>query len=221
VETVMAGLHLDRRLSPRVSGTRCHPGILAYLRAGIGFGGSCLPKDVNALRVYGKSIGAATPMLDAAMAINAARPLRVIELAEAQLGDLAGKTIALLGLAFKAGTDDLRSSPAMVLANAFRARGAQVRAYDPCVTPSAAMRAGLDDFRDSIECATRDCDAAVITTADPVFVRTDWERVTAGMRMPVIIDGRNALRNLPLPSAVRYSPIGQGLQLAELARMAD
>lgn len=221
VETVLDGLHLDRRLSPRIDGSRIRPDILSYLRAGIGFGGSCLPKDVNALRVYGKRIGASTPMLDAVMAINAARPLRVIELAEAELGDLAGKTIAVLGLAFKAGTDDLRSSPAMVVANAFRSRGAHVRAYDPHVSADAALRAGLDDFRDSIEAATRDCDAAVITTSDSVFARTDWEQVAAGMRTPVIVDGRNTLRHLPLPAALRYSPIGLGHPPAELVRMAD
>jgi len=211
VETVMEGLYLDRRLSPGSAGARIHPEILSYLRAGIGFGGSCLPKDVNALRGYGKRCGVPTLMLDAVVTTNALRPARLVEMAEAALGGLPGKTIALLGLAFKAGTDDLRSSPALAILQALGSRGARVRAYDPCVGPDAVAKAGLNGlYRESLESALRNADAALITTADPAFRHADWERLAAHMRTPVLIDGRNVLRHARLPEMVRYYPIGCG-----------
>jgi UDPglucose 6-dehydrogenase len=219
VETVMEGLYLDRRLSPAVQGVRIRPEILSYLRAGIGFGGSCLPKDVNALRVYGQRSGVPTPLLDAVMATNAARPARVVQIAETALGSLAGKTIALLGVAFKAGTDDLRSSPALSILRALETRGARVQAYDPFVSEKAAERAGLNGaYRQTLELAVEGADAALITTADPAFRDADWARLSSGMRTPVLIDGRNALRHVTLPAPVRYYPIGKGGRLAETTK---
>ena len=216
VETVMEGLYLDRRLSPAVDGARVRPEILSYLRAGIGFGGSCLPKDVNALRVYGRLNGVPTPMMDAVMLTNTARPARVVEMALKALGSLEGKTIALLGVAFKAGTDDLRSSPGLAILQALETRGAKVRAFDPFLSPKAAERAGLNgSYCPTLELAVKDADAVLITTGDPVFRNADWERLSSSMRGPVVIDGRNALRHVTLPAAMRYFPIGQGEQLVE------
>ncbi len=212
VENVMEGLYLDRRLSPvsTPGGPRIRPEILAYMRPGIGFGGSCLPKDVNALRVYGKRHNVPTPLFDAVMATNAARPARVVNLAETALGTLADKTVAVLGVAFKPGTDDLRSSPALTILASLRSRGATVRAYDPVVSLKAAERAGLDaSYRPTIEQAVRNADAAVITTADPAFRHADWNRLAAVMRSPILIDGRNVLRHTPLPAALQYYPIGR------------
>ncbi len=213
LETVMEALYLDRRLSPAGPAGRIRPEVLSYLRAGIGFGGSCLPKDVNALRVYGKRLAVGTPLLDAVIATNAHRPAQVVNLAEAALGNLVGKTIALLGLAFKNGTDDLRSSPALAVFHALEDRGANVQAYDPFVSPQAAAHAGLlAPCGASLEAALLDADAALITTADPAYRTADWARLTAAMRTPVLIDGRNILRNVPLPAGVRYYPIGVGRQ---------
>jgi UDPglucose 6-dehydrogenase len=187
------------------------PEILSYLRAGIGFGGSCLPKDVSALRVYGKRTGVPTPMLDSVLTTNANRPMRVVEMAEAALDGLSQKTVALLGLAFKPGTDDLRSSPAIPILNALRAAGARVQAYDPCVSPEAALGAGLKGFFcKNLESAVRDADAVLITTADPAFRSADWTSLTAAMHTPILIDGRNVLRHVALPEAARYYPIGVG-----------
>lgn len=218
VETIMQGLHLDRRLSPRVAGQRIRPEILGFLRAGIGFGGSCLPKDVNALRVYGKRTGVATPMLDAVMDINTRRPEQIVAMADAAMEGLAGKTVALLGVAFKAGTDDLRSSPALALWRELEKAGARVKAYDPVVSPEAAAAAGLrGQCTQNLEEAVEGADAVLITTVDPAFRTADWERLTASMR-GVVIDGRNILRNVPLPAAVRYFPIGRG-RLAEALKV--
>jgi UDPglucose 6-dehydrogenase/GDP-mannose 6-dehydrogenase len=216
LETVMEGLYLDRRLSPAAAGSRIRPEILTYLRAGIGFGGSCLPKDVNALRTYGQRTGVPTPLLDAVMDTNTARPSRVVRIAQVALGSLEGKTIALLGVAFKAGTDDLRSSPALSILRALRAAGARVVAYDPVVTADAASLAGLNGtYRETLEAAVADADAAVLTTTDVAFRDADWARLSATMRTPVVIDGRNVLRRVPLPAKVRYYPIGKGPELAE------
>ena len=211
VETIMQGLHLDRRLSPREAGRRIRPEILGYLRAGIGFGGSCLPKDVTALRAYGKRVGVVTPLLDATVDDNTRRPEQVVAMANAAVGGLAGKTVALLGVAFKAGTDDLRSSPALGIWRALAQAGARVRAFDPLVSPEAASAAGLSGAcTRSLEEALDGADAALITMVEPAFRTADWARLTATMRQPVVIDGRNTLRGVTLPAAVRYYPIGRG-----------
>jgi UDPglucose 6-dehydrogenase/GDP-mannose 6-dehydrogenase len=219
VETVMEGLYLDRRLSPNVNGARVRPEILAYMRAGIGFGGSCLPKDVNALRGYGKRHGVPTHLMDAVMTTNANRPSRVVKMAETALGGLTDKTIALVGVAFKPGTDDLRSSPAISILHALWNRGARVQAYDPFVSAEAAERAGLNGaYRQTLELAMKDADAALITTADPALRKADWERLSSGMRTPVLIDGRNVLRHVTLPERIRYYPIGKGGRLSETSK---
>ena len=216
VQTVMDGLHLDHRLSPMIDGTRVRPAILTYLRAGIGFGGSCLPKDVNALRSYARRHQVPSPLLDAVMATNTRRPEQVVSMAEAALGGLAGKTVALLGLAFKAGTDDLRSSPAIAVLQSLIKRGAKVRTYDPFITREAAAAAGLESFfSESIEAALDQADAALLTTVDAALRDADWKQLLSRMRTPVLIDGRNVLRNVRLPEAARYYPIGQGGRLLE------
>jgi UDPglucose 6-dehydrogenase len=216
VETVMDGLHLDHRLSPMMNGKRVRPAILTYLRAGIGFGGSCLPKDVNALRSYARRHQVSVPLLDAVMATNTRRPEQVASMAEAALGGLAGKTVALLGLAFKAGTDDLRSSPAIAVLQSLVKRGAKVRTYDVFITRKAAAGAGLESFfAESMEAALDQADAALLTTVDPAFRDADWKRLLSRMRTPILIDGRNVLRNVKLPDAARYYPIGQGGRLLE------
>ncbi len=210
LETIMQGLHADKRLSPIVDGKRIRPEILGYLRAGIGFGGSCLPKDVGALRVYGKRTRVPTPMLDAVIATNTQRPEQVVALAEKAIGGLSGKTIALLGVAFKPGTDDLRSSPALALFDVLIKRGATVKAYDRFISAEAAKRAGVDNFYgDDLPATVSGTDAAFITTVDPLFRDTDWTAITALMRTPVIIDGRNVLRSVTLPKNIQYLAIGR------------
>jgi nucleotide sugar dehydrogenase len=171
---------------------------------------------VNALRTYARRNQVPAPLLDAVMATNARRPEQVAAMAEAALGGLAGKTVALLGLAFKAGTDDLRSSPAIAVLQSLIKRGAKVRTYDAFITREAAAAAGLESFfAESMEAALEQADGALLTTVDPAFREADWKRLLSGMRTPVLIDGRNVLRNVRLPETARYYPIGQGSRLLE------
>ena len=136
-------------------------------------------------------------------------------------GSVAGCTVGVWGLTFKAGTDDLRSSPALALLWLLRARGAKVRAYDPIVAREQAAKAGLDQLCEGdLESVLKGADAALLTTADPVFLGADWVRMTSSMRSAILIDGRNALRNVDLPASVRYYAIGRGGLFPELETVA-
>lgn len=211
VETVLRGVHLDRRLSPIVDGRRSEPGVLAFLRAGCGFGGSCLPKDVNALRSYARGRGVAPRLLDAVHEVNVERPACVERLVEEALGTLAGADIAVLGLAFKAGTDDLRDSPALAIAGALLDRRAEVRGYDPAF--AGVRQHPLIDRRVRLAAtpadALRGADAAIVATAWPEFQQWDWPSLCPTMRRPVIVDGRNALTSIVWPAEARYFTIGR------------
>jgi UDPglucose 6-dehydrogenase len=209
-EVVMNGLHLDRRLSPRVDGRTVQPGLLSYLRAGSGFGGSCLPKDVNALRAFASDLGCPTPILDAVMAVNQARPAALAAAAGRALGGLEGRRIAVLGLAFKPETDDLRDSPALTLIDALHHGGAHVRVFDPVAMPAAnGMLEDRASLAASIEVALTGADAALIATAWRQFVELDWREALPLMRQAIIVDGRNALRAASLPPYATYIRIGR------------
>jgi len=210
-KVVMQGLHLDRRLSPVVNGQRISPGILSFLWAGCGFGGSCLPKDVNALRAYARERSVKPHLLDAVMTINTERPARLEQLAEEALGSLRGTTIAVLGLAFKPCTDDLRESAALAVIRLLRDKGAEVKAYDPMVTsaPDGSGLASLATLYKTPEEALREVDAVIVATACPEFAELNWSALCGQMRRPVIIDGRNALDRVSWPRGVRYLAIGR------------
>src|SRR5438132_986227 len=180
-ETVMTGVHLDRRLTP-VDGAAGPAGIVSYLRAGVGFGGSCLPKDVDALRGLAAERGVATPLLDAVMAVNRQRAGQVVTNLGAALGGLAGRVIAVLGLAFKPGTDDVRDSPAVALIHGLLAAGASVQAYDPLVRAVPAL-GGQVALRPAPEAALAGADAVVIATACPEFRTLDWQACARAMRL--------------------------------------
>ncbi len=204
VDEVLSALHLDRRLSPMHRGDRVTPGILSYLRAGCGFGGSCLPKDVAALRDFARKQGVETRLLDAVSAVNAGRPAQLVALAQNAVGTLRGAAIAVLGLAFKAGTDDLRDSPALAVIRLLEEKGAVVRAYDPLITK-------LDGFHvcASAREALTGMDAAIVVTAWPEFAAFDWTALSAIMQRPILIDGRNALRGAVIPESTTCVSIGR------------
>ena len=203
---VMAGLHLDRRFLPAADG---RAEILGYLRAGIGFGGSCLPKDVDALRAFAAERGVETPVLDGVARVNRDRPRRVLALLEAALGGLAGRTVAILGLAFKPGTGDIRMSPALPLIALLLERGAIVRAHDPAMRTVDDLDARVSLCGDAGG-ALADADAVIIATAWPAFRALDWSALARSMRRPVILDGRNVLAGVALPADTIYLRIGHG-----------
>lgn len=217
VDTVMDAMQLDRRLSPVVNGNRVRPGVLAYLRAGSGYGGSCFPKDIFALRMFARGAGVATPLLDAVTDVNRRRPEEIVARLAQLLGPLRGRKVAVIGLAFKPGTDDLRCSPALEIISHLCEAGVQVKAYDPVAMPAAAR---LQTPRFAL-CATPEellsgVDAAVIATGWPEITQWDWESLAARMQGPWVMDARNACRQMAWPATIRYVPIGVAIEDASV-----
>jgi UDPglucose 6-dehydrogenase len=210
VEFVMDALSLDRRLSPIVDGKRVSPEILGYLRAGSGFGGSCLPKDISALRQTARDHDIAPRLMDAVIAVNAGRPAKLLDIVQQGIGDLSGRKVALLGLTFKSGTDDLRDSPALSILKLLLDAGSSVVAFDPLVDPKA--RLGID-ARAEVAATALDAlngaDVAVIATAWPEFATLDWGTIAQAMKSPVVIDGRNLLRKTAMPDSMKYYRVGR------------
>jgi len=165
----------------------------SYMRPSYGFGGSCLPKEVRALSSAGLDRGLPMHLVGAIADANAYHQRRFARRIAEAVGGLAGKRIALLGLAFKADTDDVRSSPALRLAARLLAEGADLRAHDPAAGDNA--RRILPDLVvvPTAEEALQGADAAVIATEWPIYRDLDWAAVRATMRRPLIIDGRRLL----------------------------
>jgi UDPglucose 6-dehydrogenase len=198
VATVAEGIGLDRRIGP------------AFLRAGIGYGGSCFPKDSLALKQLAANSGYNFQLLNAVIEVNELQKRRVIGKLERRLGPLRGKRIALLGLAFKPGTDDMREAPSLVLAGRLLSEGADVTAWDP-VANGAAHLHGVVIAASAPE-ALDGADAAVIVTEWPELRELDWAEMAGRMRNRVIVDGRNLLD----PDAMRalgfvYEGIGRSV----------
>jgi UDPglucose 6-dehydrogenase len=179
VVKVAEGVGLDRRLGPH------------FLRAGIGYGGSCFPKDSLALKQLASNSGYHFQLLSAVIEVNELQKRRVIGKLKRHLGSLDGKVIALLGLAFKANTDDMREAPSIVLASRLLAEGAEVRAWDP-VADGRKLPKGVD-VMDSVADAVRGADAAVIVTEWDELRGLASPAVRASMANPLIVDGRNLL----------------------------
>ena len=185
VVDVAAGIGLDHRLGPH------------FLKAGLGFGGSCFPKDVSALKQLAGNSGYHFQLLAAVIEVNELQRRRVIQKLERHLGDLHGKEIALLGLAFKPGTDDLRDAPSLVIAARLLAEGAELRTWDPVADASALLPEAT--VAPTVLDAIRDADAAVIVTEWPEVATLATSESYAAMRRPVVVDGRNILE----PDAMR------------------
>jgi UDPglucose 6-dehydrogenase len=178
VVDVAKGVGLDHRLGPH------------FLRAGIGFGGSCFPKDVTALKQLAGNSGYQFMLLHAVWEVNELQKRRVVSKLQKHLGSLRGKTIALLGLAFKPHTDDMREAPSRVIAYRLLSEGAEVRAWDPVAHPDDLH--GIE-LCDTVLDAVRDADAAVIVTEWPELATLASAEVLEAMARPVIVDGRNSL----------------------------
>src|SRR5688572_20428910 len=206
---VMRGVHAMKELTvkPAVSGgsPRVAAPITNFLLPGCGFGGSCFPKDLKAIASHAQKLGTLMPILECVLAVNAGQPLRMVDLLKRHVPSLSGVRVAVLGLAFKPGTDDVRESPAMPVINALLAEGAIVRACDPVAVGEARKV-----LPDTVE-LTDDLRHALGGAAGVLLV-TKWEQFRAvpdllrGMeRPPVVVDGR---RMLPRDSVPRYEGIG-------------
>ncbi|NIJ14486.1 UDPglucose 6-dehydrogenase [Saccharomonospora amisosensis] len=179
----------------------------SFLSPGPGWGGSCLPKDTSALLRIADAVGFDFRLLSAAVEDNLAQRDRVVaKVATAVGGELAGARIGLLGLAFKAGTDDLRDSPALAVASVLSAHGARLSAYDPAVTgPLPGMAVADDPYR-----VARGADALVVLTEWPEFTQLDWTYVADLMRGAAVVDTRNLLSPVSLRDAgLRWTGLGR------------
>jgi UDPglucose 6-dehydrogenase len=182
VADVTEGMGHDRRIGQ------------AFLQPGPGWGGSCLPKDTNALVQVAAAAGIELPLVSASIATNERqRRIVVDKIADAVGGDLAGRRLGLLGLTFKAGTDDLRDSPALAVARLLREGGAELTAYDPGCP--AAVPGVTDDVVvvDEPLRAAKDADALVVLTEWPEFRSLDWGAVAGALAGRVVVDCRNLL----------------------------
>ena len=195
---VARGMGLDQRI-----GTH-------FLKPGIGFGGSCFPKDVSALKQLAGNSGYHFQLLTAVIEVNELQKRRVIGKLQKHLGSLVGKTVALLGLAFKADTDDMREASSLVLAARLQADGARVRAYDPIAENEARKLMVGVEFADSALGALAGADACVIVTEWPEFAELDWAAAADAMNGRVVIDGRNFVdTKAVLASGFAYEGIGR------------
>ena len=177
VKRVAEGIGLDHRLGPH------------FLRAGIGWGGSCFPKDSLALKQLAANSGYHFHLMNAVIEVNELQKRRVLQKLQRHLGGLRGKSVALLGLAFKPNTDDMREAPSLVLASRLLAEGAEVRGWDPVARPDLQ---GVTLSGTPLEAVTG-ADAAVIVTEWPQLLEFPSEETRRAMRHPLIVDGRNLL----------------------------
>jgi UDPglucose 6-dehydrogenase len=164
-----------------------------FLNAGIGYGGSCFPKDVSALKILAGNSGYHFQLLNSVIEVNELQKRRVIGKLSKHLGSLVGKRIALLGLAFKPDTDDMREASSLVLASRLQGEGAKVGAYDPVAEGVARSLLPSVQMFDSALDALDGADAAVLVTEWPEFADLDWRGLRERMATPLIVDGRNFL----------------------------
>jgi UDPglucose 6-dehydrogenase len=181
VSEVARGMGLDKRIGP------------SFLRAGIGYGGSCFPKDTQALKQLAGNTGYHFQLLTAVIEVNELQKRRVMKKLEKHLGSLVGKKVALLGLAFKPDTDDMREATSLVLASRLQGEGASVTGYDPVAERPASELLPSVEFCDSAEQALEDAHAAILVTEWPEFAELDWAALAERMANPLVIDGRNFL----------------------------
>jgi UDPglucose 6-dehydrogenase len=200
VDFVRRGIGSDSRIGP------------SFLFPGPGYGGSCFPKDVKALVSMGKDCGVPLDVLKAVESANERQKRLLLEKLRAALGkDLSGKRVAVWGLAFKAGTDDMRESPALTLVDAVLAAGASVCAHDPAAIDQArGLLGNRIDYAETNYEALQGADALVVVTDWNEYRNPDFDRVKRTLKQPVIVDGRNLydvekMRDL----GVRYHSIGR------------
>jgi UDPglucose 6-dehydrogenase len=196
---VMAGIGLDSRIGAR------------FLNPGVGWGGSCFGKDVNALLHTAREYGYQARLLEASLEVNAAQRNTVIQKLQEKLFILKGRTIGLLGLAFKPDTDDLRDAPALHIAERLLQMGARVKAYDPVAAEACAAQHGELRIRycPTAEELAEDADALVVVTEWAEFRDLDLAELAKRMVSPILVDGRN-LYTPEAAAAAGFDYIGVG-----------
>ncbi|MEH7385234.1 UDP-glucose/GDP-mannose dehydrogenase family protein [Bacillus sp. JJ1521] len=177
IDEISMGMGLDHRIGPY------------FLKAGIGYGGSCFPKDVNALLSTSKDYGVNLSILEQVVSVNESKPLYFVERVKRTLGGLKNKTIAVLGMAFKSGTDDTRESPSLRIIEYLLKAECTVRVHDPVVTTSVKE---VEQFTDVID-TVREVDAVLICTDWEEYKQVDWKKVREVVKQPYVFDGRNIL----------------------------
>jgi UDPglucose 6-dehydrogenase len=198
VGEVARGMGADTRIGP------------SFLRAGIGYGGSCFPKDVSALKMLAGNTGYHFQLLTSVIEVNELQKRRVVGKLEKHLGSLIGKRVALLGLAFKPDTDDMREASSLVLAARLQGEGAEVVAYDPVASGRAGEMLTAVEMAESAMAALDGADAAVLVTEWDEFRDLDWSAAARTMARALIVDGRNFLDPAALASSgFEYEGIGR------------
>jgi UDPglucose 6-dehydrogenase len=209
VVEVARGMGLDDRIGPK------------FLQAGIGFGGSCFPKDVAALKQLAGNSGYHFQLLNSVIEVNELQKRRVIAKLHKHLGTLVDKDVALLGLAFKPNTDDMREASSLVLSARLQAAGARVRAFDPVAEVEARKLLRGVDFAPSALAAAEGADAVVLVTEWPEFAELDLRELARTMRGDLLIDGRNFLDPDAVGAAgLTYEGIGRPARTAAAAALA-
>ncbi len=210
VGEVARGMGLDQRIGS------------SFLRAGIGYGGSCFPKDVSALKMLAGNTGYHFQLLNAVIEVNELQKRRVVQKLLGHLGSLVDRRVALLGLAFKPDTDDMREASSLVLAARLQGEGAEVVAYDPVAAEAARDLLDGVELRDSALAALEGADAAVLVTEWGEFAELDWADAASRMARPLMVDGRNFLDPEKLQAAgFEYEGIGRATTGAPSAATAD
>jgi UDPglucose 6-dehydrogenase/GDP-mannose 6-dehydrogenase len=205
VAQVMPAVHASAYLSPRMpDGTVVRAPIAGFIEAGCGFGGSCLPKDVAALVAQGQSLGQPMRLLSATLRINEEQPARLLALLREHYPDLEGVSVAVLGLAFRPGTDDTRQSPAWPIIEALRRAGAQVSVHDPVAKLPEPYKPGVRQIA-SLRQALIQADAVMLITRWPEYAALDQILASLG-HAPLVIDGRRILKP---EKFARYEGIGR------------
>jgi UDPglucose 6-dehydrogenase len=203
VKEVAAGMGYDKRIGP------------FFLDAGLGWGGSCFPKDVKALAFMAEENGLEPRILHSVMDVNYGRRSEVVEhVGEMVGGSLQGRTVGLLGLAFKPNTDDMREAPSIDIAKGFIEAGARVRGYDPvAMNVARGVLAGVELVDDPYQMA-EGCDALVVVTEWNEFKNLDLAKIRDVMKKPVLFDGRNIYESAEMRAlGFTYRAIGRGFNL--------
>ena len=198
IQVVTRGIGLDRRIGSR------------FLNAGLGYGGSCFPKDIKALAALGRKQNIDLPLIHATTEINEKQPLRSVDLAEKLVGSLSGKRIAVLGLAFKPETDDMREAVSIPIIKELLQRRAKVVAYDPKAMPQARkiFEKSITYAESAVECI-RGSDVCILVTEWKQFKTLRQKQFAALMDHPAIVDGRRLLKSSQFPR-VKYAAVGLG-----------